>query len=107
MAGIFYASSLPDPPVPPGVEDVSLHGSAYFGLTLLVIRALARGEWRGVTRATLLGAWCIAVAYGATDEWHQSFVPARHVELRDLAADALGALAAAIAVGAWSIIRRL
>jgi VanZ family protein len=84
-----------------------LHQAAYFGLTLLLVRALARGRWSDVTRATVLGAWAIAVAYGVTDEWHQSFVPGRSAELRDLAADAMGALLAAIAVGAWSIIRRL
>jgi VanZ family protein len=89
------------------VPDVSLHEAAYFGLTLLLIRALAGGEWRGVTVATLMAAWVIAVTYGASDEWHQSFVPNRHAELRDLGSDAIGALAAVIVVGAWGIIRRL
>ena len=107
MAAIFFASSIPDPPVPAGTSDVSLHEAAYFGLTLLLIRALARGEWRGVTAATLAGAWVIAVAYGATDEFHQSFVPNRHAELRDLGSDAIGAFAATVVIGAWSIIRRL
>ncbi len=107
MAGIFFVSSLPNPPVPQDVPDVSLHEAAYFGLTLLVIRALARGTWRGVTIVTLAAAWAIAVAYGATDEWHQSFVPDRHAELGDLRADAIGALVAAVVAGAWGIIRRL
>ena len=107
MAGIFAASSLPEPPMPSDVPDVSLHGAAYFGLTLLLIRAVARGRWVGVTTRTLMVAWLIAVAYGATDEWHQSFVPNRHAEWRDLQADAIGAFAAAAAVGLWSIIRRL
>lgn len=107
MAGIFFASSIPDPPVPSDVSDVSLHEAAYFGLTLLLIRALARGEWRGVTLTTLMLAWAVAVAYGASDEFHQSFVPNRHAELRDLGSDALGAVAAVVVVGAWGIIRRL
>ena len=107
MAGIFVASSLSDPPIPSDVPDVSLHEAAYFGLTLLLIRAVARGRWAGVTTWTLMVAWLIAVAYGATDEWHQSFVPNRHAELRDLGSDAIGALAGTIVVGAWSIIRRL
>jgi VanZ family protein len=107
MAGIFVASSLSDPPIPSDVPDVSLHEAAYFGLTLLLIRAVARGRWAGVTTWTLMVAWLIAVGYGATDEWHQSFVPNRHAEWRDLQADAIGALAAAGGVGLWSIIRRL
>lgn len=107
MAAIFVASSSSDPPVPSNVTDVSLHTVAYFGLTMLLIRALARGAWRGVTLTTLVAAWAIAVAYGFTDEWHQSFVPNRQAELRDVGSDAIGALAATVVVGAWGIIRRL
>jgi VanZ family protein len=107
MAAIFMASSVSDPPVPQDIPDVSLHEAAYFGLTILLIRALAGGRWQGVTLVTLAGAWTIAVVYGVTDEWHQSFVPHRHAELRDLAADAVGAFAAAAVAGAWGIIRRL
>jgi VanZ family protein len=107
MAGIFFVSSLSEPPVSPAVSDVSLHGASYFGLTLLLIRALARSRRSGVTVTTLAMAWTIAVAYGVTDEWHQSFVPNRHPEFRDVVADAIGALAATVVVGAWGIIRRL
>ena len=89
------------------MSDVSLHEAAYFGLTLLLIRAMARGQWSGVTLVTLAGAWALAVAYGASDEWHQSFVPNRHAELRDLGSDAIGALAGVVVIGAWGIIRRL
>jgi VanZ family protein len=107
MAAIFFASSMPDPPVPPNASDISLHGVAYFGLTLLLIRALARGQWSGVTIPTLAAAWAIAVAYGVTDEWHQSFVPNRYSEFRDVGSDAIGALVATVVIGAWGIIRRL
>jgi VanZ family protein len=54
----------------------------------------------------LLAAWMIGTAYGATDEWHQSFVPGRQADAADVLADALGALAAAGAVRAWGIIAR-
>ena len=107
MAAIFYASSLQDPPVPPGVLDVNLHALAYFGLMLVMVRAVAHGTWAKVTLATLVMAWVLTVAYGATDEWHQMYVPTRHAEWRDLKADAIGALLAGIGVKAWSIIRRL
>jgi len=107
MAALFVASSIPEPPIPSSVPDVSLHEVAYFGLGVLLIRALAGGRWAGLTPRTLVVAWIIAVAYAATDEWHQSFVPTRHAELRDWIADAIGALAATIVVGAWGIIRRL
>ena len=107
MAAIFVASSSSNPPVPSDVTDVSLHTVAYFGLTMLLIRALARGAWSGVTLTTLAAAWAIAVLYGVTDEWHQSFVPNRQAELRDVGSDAIGAFVAATVVGAWGIIRRL
>jgi VanZ family protein len=107
MVAIFIGSAMPNPPIPSNVPDVSLHEAAYFGLTLVLIRALSKGAWSGVTRATLVGAWAIAVAYGVSDEVHQSFVPNRHAELRDLGADAIGAFAATIVAGAWGIIRRL
>jgi VanZ family protein len=107
MLGIFAASSMPDPPMPAGVTDVSLHAAAYSGLTMLLIRAFADGAWSGVTIPSLLLACVTAIVYGATDEWHQSFVANRHAELRDLFADAIGASIAAIGVWACSIIRRL
>jgi VanZ family protein len=106
ILAIFIASVMSYPPTPEDVPDVGLHGLAYFGLAVLLIRAIAGGTWKGVTLATLTLAWLVAVAYGATDEWHQSFVANRHAELRDLGADAIGAGAAAIAAGACSIIRR-
>lgn len=107
MAGIFWASSLTSPPSPAGVSDKSQHAAAYFGLALVALRALAGGRWSGVGPVTLAGAWLIATAYGATDEVHQAFTPGRNPEWADIGADAIGALAAAIAAGAWSIIRRL
>ena len=107
MIGIFVASSIVDPPMPTNVTDISLHEIVYFGLTLLLIRALSSATWSGVTMTTLIVAFVIAVAYGVSDEWHQTFVPTRQADMRDLRADALGAFAATALVGAWGIIRRL
>jgi VanZ family protein len=107
MAGIFIASSLSQPPVPSAVPDFSLHGAAYAGLALLLVRALAQGQWSRVTVPVMITAWTIAVLYGVSDEWHQSFVPERHAELADLRSDAIGAFAALAGVKAWGIIRRL
>lgn len=106
MAAIFTASSMPSPPTPPGVSDKTLHAGTYGLLALLALRALADGQWRGVTPRALALAWLVAAGYGAFDEWYQSFVPRRRPEWLDAAADAAGAGAALAAAWAWSIIRR-
>ncbi len=96
-AAIFWASSQPQPRfVPEGllVHDKLLHAGAYALLAGLVGGALA-------TRAPALRAIALAVlvaaAYGATDEWHQSFVPGRDADPLDWAADASGAILGAAA----------
>ena len=65
MVGIFVASSIADPPMPTNVPDVSLHEIVYFGLTLLLIRALAKERWSGITannvaRSHLQSPWPMA-----------------------------------------------
>jgi VanZ family protein len=107
MIAIHISSSMSDPWEPPGVSDKTLHVVAYGGLALLSLRALAGGAWRGVTRWTLIGCCAIALLYGVKDEWQQSYTPGRTADPMDLVADLAGAVIAASAAGAWSIIRRL
>ncbi len=47
-----------------------------------------------------MGAF-LAVAFGVTDEVHQSFVPGRNADLMDLVADALGASLGAVVAALW------
>ncbi len=103
MAAIFYVSGLSDPPVPAGT-DKSLHGLVYFGLAIVVLRALVGGQPRRIDlrRATI--AFLMTVAYAATDEVHQMFVPGRTADVFDLLADAGGAIVGAAACWAWGII---
>ncbi len=107
MAAIFYASSLSVIPGPVGswFSDTVLHMACYGGLAVVTLRALAGGKRAGVTVGVVTVAWLIATLYGVTDEFHQIYVPGRTPELRDLANDAVGALAAIGAAGAWSIMR--
>jgi VanZ family protein len=91
MTVIFYASSLTDPPVPSNT-DKPLHWLAYLGLSVLVVRALAGGLPRPISRGIAAAAVAITVTYGATDEVHQMFVPGRTADVYDLMADAAGAL---------------
>lgn len=41
----------------------------------------------------------IAVIYAGQNEWHQSFIPLRDAEVRDVAIDALGAVLARLSSG--------
>jgi hypothetical protein len=93
LAGIFILSSEPQPFVAPPswlfAGDKIAHFSAYAGLGVLLCRAYlgsglswAAAFWLAVLTASL---------YGASDEWHQSFVPNRSADPSDWLADSLGA----------------
>lgn len=106
MAAIFAVSSVPNvTTIPGGFSDSAAHAAEYVVLALLLLRALARADWRRVTWAAALSAIALAVAYGLVDEWHQSFVPGRSSEWRDVIADAAGASLGAGTAWAWGIIR--
>lgn len=106
-AAIFLFSAMPRPPrVPGGLSDKWSHGLAYAGLTVLLIRALAGGAWRGVTARVCVAAAVIAALYGVTDELHQLFVPGRQADVLDVAADSIGATIAAVLAGGWRLVAR-
>ena len=97
---IFVASSrstLAGPRIPD--SDKVVHFAVYGLLATLVCRQ-GRG-WRAA------GWTLLAVsAYGATDEWHQSFVPGRSTDLFDWIADTAGAALAVAAYTSWDRYRR-
>lgn len=103
MAAIFYFSSLPGSrlPIQPGAWDHLLHFLAYWGLGASI--ALSAGypvmSWRQAIMAIVTG-----VAFGASDEWHQSFVPLRNASLADWLYDALGVMVGVPLV--WTLMRR-
>jgi VanZ family protein len=105
MALIFLLSGQPQPPLPEQVSDKQGHSLGYMGLALTIGRALAGGVASGATLRTASAAAALAALYGATDEWHQSFVPGRSSDINDWYADAAGALAGGVACWAWGIIR--
>ena len=107
MGMLFLFSSLSRLPSPPGeFSYYDVHLAAYAGLGLLTARALARGSLDRVGARVVSGAVLISSMYGVTDEYHQLFVPGREFDLLDIAADTIGSIVGASALGAWSIIRR-
>src|SRR5215204_3801420 len=103
MGLIFFLSAQPDLSSGLGAWDVLLrklaHATVYAVLTYLWWRALRNGK--GSDTRALAAAWLIAIAYSATDEWHQSFVTGRHGSPADVLIDAGGASAAAL----WAMRR--
>lgn len=68
--------------------------AAYFVMGLIASRCVNhRVKNVFIKNLTILG---FCSAYGALDEWHQSFVPGRDADLLDWTADVAGAICALI-----------
>jgi len=106
LAGAVVFASGGNPQSP--VSFIGIDKLAHFGvfglLATLVLRMPTvwnRTGWRG---------WIAVVAvsaFGATDEWHQSFTPGRSVEFADWISDTCGAALAVSLYLNWSWYRRL
>jgi VanZ family protein len=101
MGIIFYLSSRSQVPLGVDASDKLLHTLAYFGLAIVVVRALCRGLPARVGRTTAIVGWLVVAAYGVTDEVHQMFVPGRTPAVDDLVADAVGGFAGVVLCWAW------
>ncbi|REK67104.1 MAG: hypothetical protein C6P35_05815 [Cohnella sp.] len=106
MAAIFILSSRTgdelDTVLPwaqmlfPGLESFDpAHYVAYFALALCFAYGFGFRRMNGPRCALIV---LMSVAYGLTDEWHQTFVPKRTADPSDLLHDAIGAAAAAAIV---------
>jgi VanZ family protein len=104
MAFIFYVNGLSQPPVDPGRFDKLLHFTGYVPLGITLVRALAGGLPARVRWTTAAAAIAIGVVYGATDEFHQTFVPNRSADVKDLYADAIGVALGTMLCWAWGIL---
>ena len=95
-AGIFWVSSGPIPvrlkPVFNG-EDKIVHACLYAGLAAIVSVGMRRSGKNYPMPVQLLVPIVFAAIYGASDEFHQSFVPGRSCDILDATADTLGAAA--------------
>jgi VanZ family protein len=104
---ILVLTSIPGSAVPdvgdvPSGTDKLVHGTIYGILGFLTARALrepgARRPWRHYLLA-LLGIAVLALL----DEWHQTFIPGRDMDLFDWVADVVGAT---IGMSAGVLLRR-
>jgi VanZ family protein len=105
-AMIFVLSSMSRLPAPPGgFTDKHAHFVTYGVLAALLVWAITDRAPSRTTWMVAAAAVALAALYGASDEWHQSFVPGREVSALDFAADTAGAALAAGGLRAWAIIR--
>ena len=96
--GFSSRSSLPNLDGGRGLQAIAGHFTVYaaLGATLaLLFRSLGWSMGRA-----FLAALVIAILYGVSDEFHQSFVPNRNVDAMDVLVDAIGAtVGAAVMIG--------
>ncbi|HET9659717.1 MAG TPA: VanZ family protein [Thermomicrobiales bacterium] len=94
--GISSRSQLPDMDGGRDLQNVIGHFTVYaaLGATLaLLFRSMGWGILRSLAAAIVL-----ATLYGVSDEFHQSFVPNRSVDSKDVLVDFLGATGGALAM---------
>ncbi len=93
MGTIYLISDQPTLPrfssVSGQITSVIGHFTVYFVLAVLLWWAL--GIVPLSVRKRYAVAFAIAVLYGVSDEWHQSFVPGRNPDVLDIVTDAIGA----------------
>jgi VanZ family protein len=96
---IFIASSRSHVASPDLPDSDKVAHFAVYGLLATLICRLGRG-WRMAVFALIA-----ASLFGASDEWHQSFVPGRSCDFYDWLADTLGAALAATCYTLWAHYR--
>ena len=92
MAALYYLSDQPAIDAPmlfPG-QDKLFHAIVYAVLGGLYLALFRPGPAGYAAQARWL-ALGLAVLYGISDEWHQSFVPGREPDVLDVLADGVGA----------------
>ena len=93
---ISLASSVPSTKIPAILllsYDKVIHAIIFLVLDVLIYRAIAPKVRPMVfSGGRILLSIGLVVLYGAVDEIHQSFVPGRTLDIKDLCADAVGGL---------------
>ncbi len=104
MALIFVISSMEQPPLPmPKFEWLTIDKLYHF-IEYGILGVLLAIAFVNVTPKWLPAGWIwvaaalISILYGASDEWHQTFVPGRFATVADWVSDVFGAIAGVVGV---------
>jgi VanZ family protein len=103
---IFILSASPSVSPPPGfvLEDKIYHFVEYGIFSLLLFLAFFTSGRGFLRKHVFLLSSLIGMAYAASDEIHQKFVPGRSSEFLDVVADCLGIVV--VQTGIWLYLRR-
>ena len=106
MASIFKLSSLTNEQLEdfPQIWDKLAHFLEYATLAGCYAMIWTRNEWSRRQWLRVLVVGVLALAYGCTDEYHQSFVEGRDCSAFDLVADLTGGLFGGIV---YAVITRI
>ena len=90
MLFIVYLSHIPQEPSGINNIDLLFHFFEYSFLGFLFYQSISVDNLLDVK--PLHGAVLIGILFALSDEYHQSFVPGRHMSLMDIIFDSLGIL---------------
>jgi VanZ family protein len=96
MGLIFFLSSLPSQEIKIDEEipDYILHIIEYLLLCIFLLLGYTKGVKENFTKRAYLITVIISIIYALSDEFHQSFVPTRDANIRDIVADIIGSFLA-------------
>lgn len=89
---VFFLSNLQQTPNVISVRhlDKLIHFVLYLPMAILFFRFLRESQYDLVRNYFWIHGIVLSLIYAASDEWHQSFVPIRHMDFYDWLADAAG-----------------
>lgn len=98
MGALFFLSSLPSPPQTLAFDfgDKIAHAAAFGVLGCFLSFARLPYPLGSLNRVMLVTV--LVIAYGVSDEFHQSFVPGRDSSATDIVADGIGGFVTAFVV---------
>ena len=105
MVLIFLLSSFSHPPILQQasqlLSDKFLHLIEYTVLGFLLAWMLVKISPQVFTGFPWIVSLSVAVLFGASDEWHQSFVPGRCADVNDWIVDGVGSALGVLVMYVW------
>ncbi len=99
--GLFWLSNQPELAIPKvdfsGADKIA-HALLFGGLAACLSIGIRLSNDKPPFWAQWFVPFVFVILYGMSDEWHQSFVPGRSPDLRDVMADGIGGTIAQLAL---------